>query len=793
MFSDQKIMTTTISMLKRVAVTLLCLLAWATVSTAKTYVVEMMDAPPYFNPVKVEVGVGDTVIWKNTGPKMFHIVMNENTSLFSQDIQVGKEWSNTFKQAGVYPYICFRHFFMRGTVVVRNPDGTTDSALEFPYQAAFKEFVVPTPQGIPRMIIASKKEHAMWFTEGGGDFYGFEDIPPQNKLARIDDTGRIVEYATPTPTGDGSKVGVDSLVMDRAGNVWFTERLTNRIGRLDPSGTIREFQIPTKDGYALGVDIDSKGNIWFAERYGNRIGWMTPQGQFTEIELPDKESEPRTVFVDSHDRVWYTTRVANQIGYYDIATKKLVILQIPTKEARAAGIGELSDGTIYFVEMVGNKVAKVVNDQIVEYLIPTKFSAPFKIAADAQDNLWFTQVYGSSISKFEPKTGNFTEYKIPTQDSRPGGIAVDYKGRIWFTEQKGNKIGMFDPTQAQALNKQAAQAAQTHPEHLTLAASVNSPLMPLSIEDFKIPTPGAFPGNELVEDSEGWLWFIEMFGNKIGAIDLRTQKFREIDLPTVLSMPDGLARDAEGNFWVTQFRGNRLARLDGKSGAVTEYHVPLEGSLPAGVTVDEKGDVWLALLGANRILRFNKQTNGFDQFELPRPESGPLQVVSDKKGSLWVTASEERANYLARFDLGTRHFEVFEMPTPNASPVGMLVDGAAIWVAEGGAGKLARFDTRSRSWEEFAIPAEKSEPVKLAKDASGRIWLTDGGGLGSSGGNRLVVFDPRLKTFELIPMKVRGAKPMGIIASSDGNIWFTQQGANRISRVSLKGTGNGTF
>jgi len=123
-------------------------------------------------------------------------------------------------------------------------------------------------------------DDTIWFTEGGGDFYGFEDIPAQNKLAQIDDSGRIVEYATPTPDGDGSKVGVDSLVMDRSGNVWFTERLTNRIGRLERNGTIQEFQIPTKDGYALGIDLDSASNIWFAERYGNRIGRMNSHGEY---------------------------------------------------------------------------------------------------------------------------------------------------------------------------------------------------------------------------------------------------------------------------------------------------------------------------------------------------------------------------------------------------------------------------------------------------------------------------------------------------------------------------------
>jgi streptogramin lyase len=77
--------------------------------------------------------------------------------------------------------------------------------------------------------------------------------------------------------------------------------------------------------------------------------------------------------------------------------------------------------------------------------------------------------------------------------------------------------------------------------------------------------------------------------------------------------------------------------------------------------------------------------------------------------------------------------------------------------------------------------------VKLARDARGRIWITDGGGLGSAGGNRLLVFDPTTKQFTSIEMKTRGAKPMGVVAASDGHIWFTQQGANRVSRIRLTG------
>ena len=755
----------------------LALAAAAVPLNAATHTVKMIDAPPYFEPVQLEIQVGDTVVWENHGPKMEHIVIDDDLRLFSDNVQVNSGWSFTFKKPGEYPYLCFRHFFMRGKIIVRDANGRTAAAPDFPYQVAFKEFVIPTMRAVPRMIIASRVDDYVWFTEGGGDFYGFEDIPPQNKLGRIDERGRMIEFATPTLDGDGSTIGVDSLVMDKAGVIWFTERITNSVGKLDRNGRITEFKLPTKDGYALGVDLDRAGQIWFAERYGNRIGWMMPDGHATEIELPGKDSEPRTVFVDKTGRVWFTARVANEIGYYQPETKGMFRLQIPTKEARPAGICQSDTSDLYFVEMVGNKLAKVVGQQIIEYPLPSTFSAPFKCAVDANNAVWLTQVYSNSIARFDPATEEITEYKIPTIDSRPGGIAIDHKGRIWFTEQKGNKIGMFDP----------AAVPATAPKAAAPTAANRAPAM----EDFAIPTAGAAPGNHLLEDASGWLWFPEVYGNKLGAIHLATHKFREIELPVPISMPVGVARTKDGLFWVTEFRGNKLARVDVERNAVEEYHLPTLDALPTGVCVDENDDVWLTELKANRIARFDRSRSRFEEFELPVAGSGPLLIEPDGAGSLWVTASQEEGNYVARFDLLRRRFEMFPVPTPNAAPVAVLVDKAGLWLTEGASAKLAHLDLQTHQWREYQIPFENSEPIRLAQDRMGRLWIADGGGFGSNGANSLDMFDPKTEKFSSISMKTRGAKPLGIHITRSGEIWFTQMGANRISHVLTGGMNAG--
>lgn len=794
----------------------------------KQIVVDLTDRPPYMTPLSVRASVGDTIIFKNHGPEMVHSITDDGLVLHSGDIPVGGQWSYNFVRAGEYPYVCYRHHFMRGSVLVANADGSTTAKPQHAYQEAFQEFVIPTLKAVPRMIIPSRTDDTMWFTEGGGDFYGFESIPANNKIGQIDDTGRIVEYATPTPGSDGSKVAVDSLVMDYKGAIWFTERLTSRLGRLGPDGRITEVALPTPNSQPLGIDISRDGRLWFAERSGNRIGFLTPDGKITEIPLPGENSEPRTVYVDRKQRVWYTARAANEIGYYEPKTKKLVRLQIPTQIARPTGVAETKDGSIYFVQMVGNKIGKVVGDQIVEYALPTKFAAPFKIVADEKDRLWFTEVFGNAIGMMDPRTGKVLEYKIPTPDSRPGGLTVDRRGRIWFTEQLGNKIGMLDPEKLArhpdpvpsqekitppwqqqagaprpgdgkgpppgAPGAHGSDAAHghhgAHPTGAPPPPGAGSAAPPVQTtppartpSDFRLPNPGSGPGADIIEDRKGNLWFNQIHGNRIAAFSLHTRTFREYPLPTPASMPTGIALDRRGTIWIALFRANALARLDPATGKVVEHRLPLDAALPASVTVDGRDQVWLTELGANRIARFAPEAGGFEEFEMPRPDSSPLHLIADGTDGLWISASEEGGNYVARFDLRSKTFRAYDLPTPDSSPIGLMMDGGAVWVAEGGGGKIARLSPADGTWSEYKIPASDAEPVRLARDAAGRIWATDGGGLGAIGGNRLAVLRPDTGQFELVPMRERLAKPRGILAASDGNIWFTQQNANLLSML----------
>jgi plastocyanin len=71
-----------------------------------------------FRPARLEVEIGTTVEWTNTG-QVVHTVTAEDRSFDSGEIEPGNRRSITFSRPGTYNYLCTPHPFMRGVIVVR--------------------------------------------------------------------------------------------------------------------------------------------------------------------------------------------------------------------------------------------------------------------------------------------------------------------------------------------------------------------------------------------------------------------------------------------------------------------------------------------------------------------------------------------------------------------------------------------------------------------------------------------------------------------------------------------------
>lgn len=140
------------------------------------------------------------------------------------------------------------------------------------------EIVAPPEKSVPHGM-SRGEDGTIWFTQMFA-----------NKISRLDFSQgtepKIVNYHVP-----GERKGPHDLVVDdKRDRVWFVENRADSIGLLDlkqaKEGTddgMREFPLPTPKAHPHELVVDKDGNVWFTEmglyfrgQYQNKIGKLTP-------------------------------------------------------------------------------------------------------------------------------------------------------------------------------------------------------------------------------------------------------------------------------------------------------------------------------------------------------------------------------------------------------------------------------------------------------------------------------------------------------------------------------------
>jgi virginiamycin B lyase len=239
-----------------------------------------------------------------------------------------------------------------------------------------------------------------WVARGDGVMWFTERLT--NKIGSVDNVGRVTEYAI--PTADSTPQAV--VVAD--GAVWFTEQTGNKIGRLDPAtGTVLEYPVPTADAAPLGLALGPDGALWFTERNAAKIGRMTTDGSFTEYPLA-AGSLPQRIVAAADDALWFTELGTNKLGR---VTTGGTVAQYALAGGPVGITVEPSDRAVWVVQFNGNKIARVALDGTVtnEFAIPSPNSTPLQIAAGSGRTLWFSESFfsptGNKIAKLDPYGG----------------------------------------------------------------------------------------------------------------------------------------------------------------------------------------------------------------------------------------------------------------------------------------------------------------------------------------------------------------------------------------------------
>ena len=281
----------------------------------------------------------------------------------------------------------------------RTRNGTGDGIRIYPLNACgLHECAVPFPAD-PRDVVPSREPlqmdvspdgqggTAVWFTEGAADKIG---------VLHVAADGTPLDQ-TDMSCGCGAPAGI---AVDAAGDVWFTEALTNRIGRLTPGITnpfgsagirLRHYDIPSGvetlepelsrvpvvTSLPHSVTIDRNGLLWFTESATGKLGALDPdtavpdttQG-FTEITVPANEfggeAVPADLVADRANTVIWSDEYGDQIGTVNARGARTD--WAPGRSFRPVARRSLTDsplaapgGDLFFVELGANLLTRVAD------------------------------------------------------------------------------------------------------------------------------------------------------------------------------------------------------------------------------------------------------------------------------------------------------------------------------------------------------------------------------------------------------------------------------------------------
>lgn len=299
---------------------------------------------------------------------------------------------------------------------------------------------------------------------------------------------------------------------------------------------------------------------------------------------------------------------------------------------------------------------------------PAGYSSPFFVAADANDNLWFTEPVTNALGELD-HLGNWHQWTVSTPRANPLDLTIDHAGQVWFTEPGVSEIGMFNPATQQF---------------------------------FSIPTPSAssYPyGITGPDPVSGSIWFTEN-NNRVhrigrftpGANGISGRMHEYLAPATNNNTPHLITFDIRGNIWWSEgWTGNigqlSIARaVDNTSAGISEYHVPAPscpsnsncGVHISGIAAASNGTIWFDDSLSSRVGSYTPGV-GFTLYTIdgsPSSNAHPHDgLIIDRTGNVWVSAVY--ANQLVEFVLhaATLVPRPTIAPTRQATPMGTMCPG----------------------------------------------------------------------------------------------------------------------
>lgn len=199
--------------------------------------------------------------------------------------------------------------------------------------------------------------------------------------------------------------------------------------------------------------------------------------------------------------MFFSQTTGNVINLFDYETTQVRTFQVPTPLAGPLGMIVASDGNLWFVEMLANKMAKLDTKtwKITEYPLPASCFTPSVMRAETEGRyLWFTAIATNSIGRFDMQTGEAVAFADPRLLATPIEDTVDSEGNIWYSTLTRNTLNYYTPSTGKF-------------------TTIDQPDESVNIVSGLLPSlPPAADIAVHYEPSDNSIWFTELLNNRVG-------------------------------------------------------------------------------------------------------------------------------------------------------------------------------------------------------------------------------------------------------------------------------------
>jgi virginiamycin B lyase len=299
--------------------------------------------------------------------------------------------------------------------------------------------------------------------------------------------------------------------------------------------------------------------------------------------------------------------------------------------------------------------SEAMNIVYVEYDMPGPSRMPFSAAPDQNGFLWIPDFgVANKITRLDPQTGAMQDFSVPNIGTAAVHSAVPAAdGSVWLAEQGSNKIARWDPATQKITEFQDAylpgkegieDGGSKHTIRIDPSGKVWASGIPLTRFDPETRKFTRFDSGggyiyDVKPDKNGDVWFTNIYTDKIGKVDARTDKVSFWTLPTPDAQPRRMEIGADGMIYSGEFRGGKMARFDPKTQTFKEFQLPGPDPSPYGLGFDADGYLWYDSHNMDLLGRFDPRTGKVVEYPFPHPEPAIREFFRDAQGRMWYGTS----------------------------------------------------------------------------------------------------------------------------------------------------------